>query len=78
MLRELDRLYTDFLTNGFGPVREEWQRRCNANGRNLSVTDSGTSCINGLFTGIDSDGALLLQSDDGILHRITSGDVRII
>lgn len=78
MLNELDRLYADFLTHGFGPVREEWQQRCNANGRRVLVSDSGTECAGGSFIGIDSDGAMLLRSDEGVIHRITCGDVRII
>lgn len=78
MLRELDLLYADFLMHGFGPVREEWQRRCNASGRQVLVSDSGTECTGGLFVGIDSDGALLLRSDDDTLHRITCGDVRVL
>ena len=78
MLNELDRLYADFLVHGFGPVREEWQRRCNASGRRVLVNDSGTECTGGRFIGIDSDGAMLLRSDDDMLHRITCGDVRVI
>lgn len=78
MLRELDRLYADFLMHGFGPVREEWQRRCNASGRQVLVSDSGTECSGGRFVGIDSDGALLLRSEDDALHRITCGDVRVL
>ena len=78
MLKELDRLYRGFLAHGFGPVREEWQRRCNANGRQVVVSDSGTECSSGMFVGIDADGSLLLRSDDEVLHRITCGDVRVI
>ncbi len=78
MLRELGQLYADFLQHGFGPVREEWQRRCNAAGREVVVSDSGTECTGGRFIGIDSDGAMLLRSDDNKLHRITCGDVRVI
>lgn len=78
MLNELDLLYTDFLAHGFGPVREEWQQRCNANGRRVLVNDSGTECTGGQFVGIDTDGALLLRADNDVVHRITCGDVRII
>lgn len=78
LLNELDALYADFLLHGFGPVREEWQQRCNAKGRQVLVSDSGTECTGGLFTGIDADGALLLRSADNVLHRITCGDVRVI
>jgi BirA family biotin operon repressor/biotin-[acetyl-CoA-carboxylase] ligase len=78
MLRELDRLYTDFLSHGFEPVRKEWQRRCNANGRRVLVNDSGTESTGGQFLGIDSDGAMLIQTDTNRVQRITCGDVRII
>lgn len=78
LLQELDRLYKDFLAHGFGPVREEWQQRCNASGRQVLVSDSGTECTRGWFIGIDTDGALLLRSDDDTMHRITCGDVRVI
>jgi BirA family biotin operon repressor/biotin-[acetyl-CoA-carboxylase] ligase len=78
LLNELDRLYDDFLKFGFGPVREEWQQRSTACGRQVHVIDSGTECTSGRCIGIDSDGALLLRSEDDVLFRITSGDVRII
>jgi BirA family transcriptional regulator, biotin operon repressor / biotin---[acetyl-CoA-carboxylase] ligase len=78
MLGELDRLYTDFLQHGFGPVREEWQLRCCANGREVVVTEGGLEAARGKFQGIDGDGALLLQSSDGAVERILSGDVRVV
>ncbi len=78
MLNELDKLYTDFLLHGFGPVREEWQKRCNANGRRILVSDAGIEQTSGMFAGIDGDGALLLRSDDGLVERIVNGDVRVI
>ncbi|MDD2897985.1 MAG: biotin--[acetyl-CoA-carboxylase] ligase [Desulfuromonadaceae bacterium] len=78
MLHELDLLYSDFLAHGFAPVRDEWLLRCNASGRRVSVSDSGTECTGGICTGIDLDGALLLKTDDNVLHRITCGDVRVI
>lgn len=78
MLNELDKLYADFLLHGFTPVREEWQKRCNANGRRVLVSDAGAERISGIFAGIDGDGALLLRSDDGTVERIVNGDVRLL
>ncbi|MEI6207271.1 MAG: biotin--[acetyl-CoA-carboxylase] ligase [Desulfuromonadales bacterium] len=78
MLQELDTLYTDFLTFGFAPVRQEWQRRCNANGRRVVVCEAGTEVASGMFAGIDEDGALLLQTGKGTTERIVSGDVMVI
>ena len=78
MLSELDRLYADFLTNGFGSVREEWQQRCNAAGRQIEVSDAGRLILSGMFAGIDTDGALLILRSDGVVERVISGDVRVI
>jgi BirA family biotin operon repressor/biotin-[acetyl-CoA-carboxylase] ligase len=77
MLGELDRLYTDFLQHGFGPVRDEWQQRCNANGREVVVSEAGVETVRGMFDGIDGDGALMLRFPDGTVERILSGDVRV-
>lgn len=78
MLNELDKLYGDFLTFGFGPARQEWQQRCNANGRKVAVSDSGTDVARGMFAGIDEDGALLVKTATGGIERILSGDVKVI
>lgn len=78
MLGELDRLYSDFLRQGFGPVRDEWQQRCNAKGREVVVSEAGVDTVRGTFHGIDGDGALLLRFPDGMVERILSGDVRVV
>jgi BirA family biotin operon repressor/biotin-[acetyl-CoA-carboxylase] ligase len=78
MLNELDRLYTDFLVKGFGPVRDEWQKRCNAAGREVSVSEGGSGTICGTYAGIDGDGAMLVRLPDGRKERIVCGDVRVI
>lgn len=77
LLTALDEEYARFCADGFGPVREEWARRCNAHGRQVSVT-MGTQTLVGPFAGIDHDGALLLQLPDGRLERIMSGDVTVV
>jgi BirA family biotin operon repressor/biotin-[acetyl-CoA-carboxylase] ligase len=78
MLNELDKLYADFLSFGFGPVRSEWQERCVAKGRHVTVSDAGKDIISGTFAGIDEDGALLVKTGEGRVERILSGDVRVI
>lgn len=78
LMGELDRLYSNFRAHGFGPVREEWQKRCNAHGRELAVSDGGADVVRGTFAGIDSFGALLVAGADGKIVRILSGDVRLL
>jgi BirA family biotin operon repressor/biotin-[acetyl-CoA-carboxylase] ligase len=78
LLNELDLLYTDFLHQGFGPVREEWQKHCNANGRRVVISNGAREDISGIFAGIDTDGALLVEASGGKIERILSGDVRVL
>lgn len=78
MLKELDTLYADFLRHGFFRVREEWQQRCNAHGREVAVSNGEVMVAQGLFSGIDGDGALLVRLADGSIERILSGDVKVL
>lgn len=78
MLKELDELYGEFIEFGFAAVRREWQQRCNVNGRHLAVSDAGSDVISGKFAGIDEFGALLVQTVEGKIERILSGDVRVV
>ena len=78
MLGELDRLYAGFLRHGFSQVREEWQQRCNARGREVVVSDGDLETVRGMFDGIDGDGALLVRLTDGSAERVLCGDVRVI
>ena len=78
ILNELDMLYAGFLTYGFLHLREEWQQRCNAHGREVVVSNGGAEVVRGMFNGIDGDGALLVQRMDGTIERILSGDVKVL
>ena len=78
LLSELDMLYTQFLTHGFLQVREEWQQRCNAHGREVVVSNGGADVVKGMFGGIDGDGAMLVRLADGSVERILSGDVKVL
>ena len=77
LLQELESEYRRFRVDGFGPVREEWARYCNAFGRSVAV-ESGSSNLQGSFAGIDHDGALLVQTANGRVERILSGDVTVL
>lgn len=72
LLEELDSLYATFLSQGYGPVRQEWLQRSRLEGVVVTVTDN--NCVRrGRVAGIDEYGALLLDSGEQIL----AGDVAI-
>jgi BirA family biotin operon repressor/biotin-[acetyl-CoA-carboxylase] ligase len=77
LLESLDSLYTDYLNNGYGPIRDEWVARCGMIGCRVAV--SGTSeQIEGIATGIDDSGALLVRKESGVMARVLAGDVKVL
>jgi BirA family biotin operon repressor/biotin-[acetyl-CoA-carboxylase] ligase len=77
MLREIDDLYDQFLSSGYGPVRAEWLTRSRLAGEMVGVSDGGRE-RQGRVVGLDEYGALLLETADGQREQVLSGDVRIL
>lgn len=77
LLENLENLYDLYLAKGYAPIREAWLSSCNMLGRRVRVTFHGRE-TEGLATGIDPDGALLVQGDDGKVERVLAGDVKIL
>ena len=59
--------------DGFLPIRDLWLSRSYALGTTLQVSQLGET-ISGAFSGLDSGGALLLDTDSG-RRRILAGDI---
>jgi BirA family biotin operon repressor/biotin-[acetyl-CoA-carboxylase] ligase len=65
---------------GFDAVRREFEARFQMRNRRVRVLDAiggGAAALEGVATGIDADGALLVQRDDGRTERVVAGDVTI-
>jgi BirA family transcriptional regulator, biotin operon repressor / biotin---[acetyl-CoA-carboxylase] ligase len=60
----------------FAVIRREWTARAAGLGRVASVT-MGERTVTGEFTGLASDGALLLSEPGGRLHAIHAGEVSL-
>jgi len=77
LLEELDDLYECYLSGGYGRVKDEWLSWCGIIGQRVRVDDTAASSREGIATGIDEYGALLLQRDDGRVETVLSGDVSL-
>jgi BirA family transcriptional regulator, biotin operon repressor / biotin---[acetyl-CoA-carboxylase] ligase len=71
----LDSLYELFLDTGFEPIVRAWESLCDMTGKQVEV-DCLDRILRGRVEGLDSDGALLLRTEHGILEKILAGDVR--
>ncbi len=76
ILNELLPILRQFAMGGFLPFRDEWNRRHAYASQAVTLLGEGRLPIQGTATGADGDGALLLETPDGIV-RIISGDVSL-
>ncbi|MBN1958168.1 MAG: biotin--[acetyl-CoA-carboxylase] ligase [Desulfuromonadales bacterium] len=77
LLEILDHYYTEFLAEGFLPIRRRWERLCAVMNSRVTVDQESTR-LSGTVVGLDVDGALRLQCEDGRVERILAGDVRLL
>lgn len=73
-LRELEEWYRLWQVDGFGVIRDEWQKRSITMDRLVRVSLPGVT-LTGRTTGVDEEGALLLQTPDGTVRRLLAGEV---
>lgn len=61
---------------GFAHVREAWLQRAGPAGERVTV-NTGRERVEGIFVGIDGQGALVLRDPSGAERRFTYGDVTL-
>jgi BirA family biotin operon repressor/biotin-[acetyl-CoA-carboxylase] ligase len=74
LLQELEMWYAIFLKKGPDAVLKAWRDRAQIKGRRVTVTSFGET-LAGIAIDVDSDGALILETEDGRQRRIVAGDV---
>jgi BirA family biotin operon repressor/biotin-[acetyl-CoA-carboxylase] ligase len=74
LIQDLDRCYGILEDFGFDAIARRWEAYFALRGRRVRV-EMVDEVISGTATGIDGDGALLLEAEDGVLHRVLAGDV---
>jgi BirA family biotin operon repressor/biotin-[acetyl-CoA-carboxylase] ligase len=63
---------------GLGAIRARWLERAHPIGTALTARLADGQAIDGLFAGLDSDGALILRLADGSARVIHAGDIFLI
>jgi BirA family biotin operon repressor/biotin-[acetyl-CoA-carboxylase] ligase len=73
LLEEFESLYLKFQKDGFSPVLEEWRNMSATIGEWVKITTQART-IYGEAIGVDSEGALVLETGDGKLEKIVAGN----
>ena len=77
LIQDLDRCYGILQESGFGAIAPRWEAYFGQREQKVKVELEHEVLI-GEAKGIDSDGALIVQSADGARHRIIAGDVTVL
>ena len=74
LIQDLDRCYGVLEESGFDALAPRWEARFDLRDRRVRV-EIMDEVIFGAARGIDREGALIVEKDDGELQRIIAGDV---
>ncbi len=74
LLGELETWYEIFLEQGGTTILKAWRDRAQIQGKQVNVTSFGET-LRGVAIDVDSDGALILETDMGERKRVVAGDV---
>ena len=77
LLERLEALYEMLQEEKFGEIVRRWSANSYTLGRRVRCTADGEP-VEGIAENLDSQGALLVRTDDGALQRITCGDVSYV
>lgn len=77
-LLELETWYLTFSRRGKTSIIREWTDRWGGYNKRVRVSTEGGSVMEGVATGIDGEGHLILKKDDGSTVNIITGDVSVI
>lgn len=73
-LEEFEELYGRFLAQDFAGILDEWRSLAVTLGQRVTVRQ-GPQTICGRALEVAPDGALLLETDSGVVVRVTSGEI---
>ena len=73
-LQELEGWYSVFIHGERAVILKAWRERAHLKGRRVKITSFGKA-LTGTAIDVDSDGALILEAEDGERKRVVAGDV---
>ena len=74
LIHDLDRCYGELEEAGFGSLAPRWEAHFGLRGQRVRV-ELFDQIVTGWVRGIDRDGALLVEDDQGRTQRVIAGDV---
>lgn len=77
LILELDQVYASCLSRGFPSILDEWRLFAGFLGSRIRVAAQGRS-VDGMALDVDTNGALLVRTDTGMVESVSAGDVLVV
>lgn len=74
LLYELEQIYPVYLREGFAPVKKIWEQHSLLNHKQI-IGKTPQGMLTGKYRGITDEGILQLEDEDGVIHKIITGDI---
>jgi len=71
---QMERLYQQFLRDGFAPIKQLWEKYATSIGKEI-IARSYNQVLKGIALGITEEGILLLKDKQGVIHHVYSADI---
>ena len=77
LAQNMDHWLKVWRREGFDPIRQAWLERAAGVGEIITASLDATRTIEGRFSGLDQNGALLLEQSNGEVTRILAADIEL-
>ncbi|CEG56259.1 biotin--[acetyl-CoA-carboxylase] ligase [Legionella fallonii] len=76
LIINLEHYIYEFIDKGLNAFMDEWNQQDYLAGKYITVSQSSTT-ISGVARGINQEGLLLLEDEQGVVHYLSSGDTSL-
>lgn len=77
ILEEIDGVIATMEQGGFAAILGQWRALDSTLGRQLTWLTTAGEAVRGISLGPDADGCLHIKDDQGRIHEVLSGDIRL-
>ncbi len=77
-LNEFEKVYDLYKAGEIETILKEWRDLSDTIGKYVNITQTGGKTTQGYVVGINNEGSLIIERQDGTLEKIISGELRTV
>ncbi len=77
-LNEFEKVYDLYKAGEIETILKDWRDLADTIGKYVNITQTGGKITQGYVVGINKEGSLIIEKEDGTLEKIISGELRTV